>query len=55
MSKTAESSKKTIPVRLDLDEESHQALRVVAAKAKKSMSSYVRHLVLESIRRQRDK
>jgi plasmid stability protein len=36
-------------VRLDLPEDKHAELRVVAAMAGKSMSEYVRDLVLEAI------
>lgn len=38
------------PIRLDLLEDDHQALRVIAAKAGKSMAGFVRDHVLELIR-----
>ncbi len=39
----------TRPVRLDLTQPQHEALRVMAARAGKPMSQYVRELVVRTI------
>lgn len=44
---------KTKAIRLDLPEDDHQALRVLAAKEGMSMAAYVRDLVLERVRESR--
>lgn len=41
---------KTKPVRLDLDPELHQMLRVVAAKAGKPMAVFAREIVEQTVR-----
>jgi hypothetical protein len=42
---------KTKPVRLDLEPELHQMLRVVAAESGKPMAVFARELVEETVRR----
>jgi hypothetical protein len=51
MSTTAKPKVK--PIRLDLTEPDHDTLRIVAAKAKMSMSRFVKSLVMRAIEAER--